>query len=210
MELTLKKVRQALSDRTDLCYIETVKREPGIQLNNPKTLHAVPYGGVYEFKVWPKQPSKNTDYLNKIFESLPGYTKSYADDPYHIFRYGTDGTLYFPLPYSFSESLGTYEKTLTFSITNEGFRKKLEGTLNTKTKKVFAYKRIPGKGDYVEKRLMNKLSCGLGGHIDREDSADPIMNAMMRELEEEIEMKTYPHPSYCRGSQQGAGSRPCR
>jgi predicted NUDIX family phosphoesterase len=66
--------------------------------------------------------------------------------------------------------------------------------LNTKTKKVFAYKRIPGKGDYVEKRLMNKLSCGLGGHIDREDSADPIMNAMMRELEEEIEMKTYPQP----------------
>lgn len=133
MELTLETVRKALSDQTDTYYTETVKREPGIQLDNPKTLHAVPYGGVYEFKVWPKQPSKNTDYLNKIFESLPGYTKSYEGDPYHIFRYGTDGTLYFPLPYSISESLGTYEKTLTFSITNEGFRKKLEGTPNTFT-----------------------------------------------------------------------------
>jgi predicted NUDIX family phosphoesterase len=67
--------------------------------------------------------------------------------------------------------------------------------INTNTKKVFAYKRIPGKGDYVEKRLMNKFSCGLGGHIDKEDSANPVTNAMMRELEEEIVMKAYPQPT---------------
>jgi hypothetical protein len=133
MQLTLEKVRQALSERTDLCYVETVKQEPGIRLDNPKTFHAVPYGGIYEFKVWPKQPSKNTEYLNKIFESLPGYTKSYEGDPYHAFRYRDGNTLYFPHPYSINEPLGTYEHTLTFSITDEGFGKKLEGIPNTFT-----------------------------------------------------------------------------
>ena len=66
--------------------------------------------------------------------------------------------------------------------------------INPATKKVFAYVRIPGKGDYKEKRLMNKFSCGLGGHIDKEDSEDPITNAMMRELKEEVIMNNYPTP----------------
>lgn len=66
--------------------------------------------------------------------------------------------------------------------------------VNPTSKKVFAYTRIPGKGDYKEKRLLDKFSCGLGGHIDKEDSENPIQNAMMRELEEEVVMKSYPDP----------------
>lgn len=65
--------------------------------------------------------------------------------------------------------------------------------VNRDKKKVFAYTRIPGK-EYVEKRLMQKFSCGLGGHIDREDSENPIINAMNRELREEIIMNNYPKP----------------
>ncbi len=66
--------------------------------------------------------------------------------------------------------------------------------INKDKKKVFAYTRIPGK-EYVEKRLMQKFSCGLGGHIDREDSKNPIMNALNRELREEIIMNNYPEPN---------------
>lgn len=66
--------------------------------------------------------------------------------------------------------------------------------VNTGTKKVFAYTRTQSKGDYQEKRLLDKFSCGLGGHIDREDSEDPITNAMTRELQEEVIMKVYPEP----------------
>ena len=64
--------------------------------------------------------------------------------------------------------------------------------VNPKAKKVFAYKRSV-KG-YSESRLMNKWSCGIGGHIDKEDSKDPIQNGMMRELKEEVKIKEYPQP----------------
>ncbi len=66
--------------------------------------------------------------------------------------------------------------------------------VNSKDKKVFAYKRASGKQNYSEERLMNKISCGVGGHIDREDSDNPIENAMIRELMEEVKMKSYPKP----------------
>ena len=87
--------------------------------------------------------------------------------------------------------------------------------INPKEKKVFAYKRASGKQNYSETRLMDKISCGVGGHIDREDSDvkmlehfehpkvqhktqglsnNPIEKAMMRELMEEIVMKEYPKP----------------
>ncbi len=66
--------------------------------------------------------------------------------------------------------------------------------VNPKTKQVFAYRRASGKENYKETRLMNKISCGLGGHIDREDSGNPIETAMMRELMEEVRIVEYPTP----------------
>ncbi len=65
--------------------------------------------------------------------------------------------------------------------------------INPKTKQVFTYRRAPDK-NYTEKRLRNKLSCGIGGHIDKTDSENPIINAMMRELREEVLMSKYPQP----------------
>ena len=65
--------------------------------------------------------------------------------------------------------------------------------VNPKIKQVFIYKRASNQ-NYSEKRLRNKWSCGIGGHIDREDSKDPIINAMMRELREEVLMLNYPKP----------------
>jgi len=66
--------------------------------------------------------------------------------------------------------------------------------VNLKEKKIFAYRRASGKHNYQETRLMNKVSCGVGGHIDREDNDNPIENAMMRELMEEVVMSNYPKP----------------
>ncbi|MBI5803835.1 NUDIX domain-containing protein [Candidatus Pacearchaeota archaeon] len=65
--------------------------------------------------------------------------------------------------------------------------------INPKEKKVLAYRRSSTQS-YNEKRLRNKWSCGVGGHIDKEDSSDPITNAMMRELKEEVLMSVYPKP----------------
>ena len=65
--------------------------------------------------------------------------------------------------------------------------------INPKAKKILAYKRSSGK-NYKEKRLMDKWSCGIGGHIEKEDSQNPIINAMMRELKEEVKMLEYPTP----------------
>lgn len=66
--------------------------------------------------------------------------------------------------------------------------------INPKEKKIFAYKRASEKQNYRESRLMNKISCGIGGHIDGEDSDNPIQKAMMRELMEEVNMEQYPEP----------------
>ena len=66
--------------------------------------------------------------------------------------------------------------------------------INPDKKEIFAYKRASGKQNYKEVRLMNKISCGIGGHIEKEDSNNPIENAMMRELMEEVKMKEYPKP----------------
>jgi len=65
--------------------------------------------------------------------------------------------------------------------------------VNPKTKKLFTYKRASDK-NYNDQRLRDKWSCGIGGHIDREDVEDPIINAMMRELCEEVVMGFYPEP----------------
>jgi predicted NUDIX family phosphoesterase len=62
------------------------------------------------------------------------------------------------------------------------------------TKQVFLYKRALTGG---EARLYNRYSGGIGGHIDKdteEQSTNPVQDAMMRELREEITMKVYPTP----------------
>lgn len=62
------------------------------------------------------------------------------------------------------------------------------------TKQVFLYKRAVTGG---ESRLHNRYSGGIGGHIDKdteEGSANPIQDAMMRELHEEVVMQDYPTP----------------
>src|SRR3989344_4176213 len=53
--------------------------------------------------------------------------------------------------------------------------------VNSREKKVFVYRRS-ARESYGEARLRNKWSCGLGGHIQRQDEGDPIRSAMMREL----------------------------
>lgn len=83
--------------------------------------------------------------------------------------------------------------------------------VNSREKKVFAYRRA-GNENYSEVRLRNKWSCGLGGHIERQDqenpafsgcsgspqgprhNGNPIESAMMRELMEEVKMEAYPKP----------------
>lgn len=62
--------------------------------------------------------------------------------------------------------------------------------VNRQEKKVFAYRRAPNK-NYTEKRLRNKWSCGLGGHIERQDKENPIISAALRELSEEVKIKNY-------------------
>ena len=58
---------------------------------------------------------------------------------------------------------------------------------------VFQYSRGKGSG---EKRLHQKKSVGIGGHISQEDAngvdADPYQEGMKRELEEEVRINT-PH-----------------
>lgn len=66
--------------------------------------------------------------------------------------------------------------------------------INPNNKKVFLYKRSSSGN---ESRLYEKYSGGVGGHIDKdteEKSGDPINEAMLRELKEEVEMKEYPSP----------------
>lgn len=68
--------------------------------------------------------------------------------------------------------------------------------VNQQTKQVFLYMRSK-EGD--EGRLYNKYSGGVGGHIDKdteETSQDPITDAMMRELKEEVAMTNYPIPKF--------------
>ncbi|MBI2632300.1 NUDIX domain-containing protein [Candidatus Pacearchaeota archaeon] len=73
--------------------------------------------------------------------------------------------------------------------------------INPNKKFVFLYKRTANRnkkdGEYKETRYLNKFSGGVGGHIDRdteEGSENPIFQAMMRELKEEVIMTNYPEP----------------
>lgn len=64
--------------------------------------------------------------------------------------------------------------------------------INPIERKIFAYRRSPGK-NYQEKRLRDKWSFGVGGHIDREDVGDHITGAL-REMSEEIKTRDNPEP----------------
>jgi predicted NUDIX family phosphoesterase len=69
--------------------------------------------------------------------------------------------------------------------------------VNPKSRKVFLYRRAPAKGEYTDVRQMNRYSGGVGGHIDKdaeENSKNPVYDAMVRELHEEVIMKDYPVP----------------
>ena len=59
--------------------------------------------------------------------------------------------------------------------------------VNPALKKFFVYQRA-GKSNYGEKRLQEKWSLGVGGHIDEPDEAtdNPIITALLRELREEV------------------------
>ena len=60
--------------------------------------------------------------------------------------------------------------------------------VNPETKKVYAYKRAANKEDYNEKRLYNKWSIGIGGHIEKAEEAEdnPIHSSLLREIDEEV------------------------
>ena len=70
-------------------------------------------------------------------------------------------------------------------------------------KEVFLYKRKLNATDkaneYKEERYLNKYSGGVGGHIDQDtegESENPITQAMMRELKEEVEMEGDHQPRF--------------
>lgn len=66
--------------------------------------------------------------------------------------------------------------------------------LNPKNKEAFLYQR-DNKGN--ESRLHNRYSGGVGGHIDKkteENSINPVIDAMVRELKEEVIIENYPTP----------------
>ena len=62
--------------------------------------------------------------------------------------------------------------------------------MNPKTKKIYIYKRAMAGQNYTEKRLQNKWSMGIGGHIDREEEKEtnPIHSSLLRELSEEVKI----------------------
>lgn len=53
--------------------------------------------------------------------------------------------------------------------------------------KIFAYQRGSKRTGFHESRLAGKWSCGIGGHIEKDDEAGDILaDSLRRELEEEI------------------------
>ncbi|MBN1561792.1 NUDIX domain-containing protein [candidate division KSB1 bacterium] len=67
--------------------------------------------------------------------------------------------------------------------------------VNKENRHIFAYQRA-GTADYHEDRLRGKWSWGIGGHIDKVDSAEqnPIMTSLLREVEEEVELDGFDEP----------------
>jgi len=54
-------------------------------------------------------------------------------------------------------------------------------------RKIFAYQRSSSTKQHGDERLQHKWSWGIGGHIEKSDeSNNPIITSMMRELKEEV------------------------
>lgn len=63
------------------------------------------------------------------------------------------------------------------------------GIILNSTNKILLYKR--GKKEYKEKRLIDKYSIGIGGHIEKVDLNERInivLSTLLREIEEEISL----------------------
>ena len=54
--------------------------------------------------------------------------------------------------------------------------------INPEIEKVFVYQRSPDDKRYGEKRLQGKWSFGIGGHIEKIDSKNPIKESMLKEI----------------------------
>ncbi len=56
--------------------------------------------------------------------------------------------------------------------------------------KIYAYSRAVEDSKYHEKRLQGKWSWGVGGHIEKQEESEenPIKQALLREIKEELEM----------------------
>jgi predicted NUDIX family phosphoesterase len=63
--------------------------------------------------------------------------------------------------------------------------------VNPQQKKIFLYRRASDQ-KYDEIRLRNKWSCGLGSHIseEKDGAAAPLINSFIREIKEEVGLKT--------------------
>lgn len=65
---------------------------------------------------------------------------------------------------------------------------------NSTLGKIFLYQRSKIDKEYSEGRLQGKLSCGVGGHIERVDTIyeNPIYISTLRELREEVSFTGHP------------------
>lgn len=68
--------------------------------------------------------------------------------------------------------------------------------INPETKKIFVYKRTGAWSNWGESRLYDKYSWWVGGHVDKSDveSDDLVYDALLREIEEEINLKLTSEP----------------
>lgn len=78
---------------------------------------------------------------------------------------------------------------------DESFKQPIPYAVIKRGNKVFVYERLQGAG---EERLHNKLSIGIGGHMndieDAETFNDVLMENLKRELEEELKINSSTKP----------------
>ena len=59
--------------------------------------------------------------------------------------------------------------------------------VNPQSKKIFSYQRADDDSKYPERRLHGRWSIGVGGHVEKSDSENPIFESLRREISEEVE-----------------------
>jgi len=58
--------------------------------------------------------------------------------------------------------------------------------------RIFTYQRASKKEHSAETRLHGKWSCGVGGHVDRDDASDnPLYASLLREMKEELVLNNF-------------------